>query len=74
METEFELKTGSQGHIYLPKRIRQIFGKKLRLLPDANAAAIYPVDADLRAVIASLQLIIQDLTLRLETKEKPSHE
>jgi len=67
METEFELKTGPQGHIYLPKKIREVFGEKLKLMPNAHAAAIYPADADLQAVIASLQLIVRDLTLRLES-------
>lgn len=74
MRTEFELKTGPQGHIYLPKKIREVFGEKLKIMPNAHAAVLYPADADLQAVIASLQLIIRDLKLRLETKEKPSHD
>lgn len=73
METEFELKTGPQGHIYLPKKIREVFGEKLKIMPNVNAAAIYPADVDLETVVASLQLIIQDLKLRLETKEAPQH-
>ena len=43
-------------------------------MPNAHAAAVYSADADLQAVIASLQLIIRDLKLRLETKEAPQHE
>ena len=74
MKTEFELKTGPQGHIYLPKKIREAFGKKLKITPNAHAAAVYSADADPQAVIASLQLIIRDLKLRLETKEASQHE
>jgi hypothetical protein len=72
METEIELKIGPQGHIYLPKKIREVFSAKLKMMPNAHAAAIYPADANLQAVIASLQLIIEDLKLRLETEEKPA--
>ena len=31
---EYELKTGPQGHIYLPKLIRKTLGKNLKLLRD----------------------------------------
>jgi len=67
---EFELKTGPQGHIYLPKKIRQIFGEKIKLLPDANAAAIYPENANPQAVIDSLQIIISDLKLRTKNGDQ----
>lgn len=67
---EFDLKTGPQGHVYLPKKIRQIFGEKIKLLPDANAAAIYPENANPQAVIDSLQVIISDLKLRTKNGEQ----
>lgn len=67
---EFELKTGPQGHIYLPKKIRETFGEKLKFVPNAHAAAIFPVDTDPQSVIASLELIIEDLKLRDKTKER----
>jgi hypothetical protein len=64
IEMEFELKTGPQGHVYLPKRVRRVFGDRLRFLPSANVAVIYPEDTDPKTVIASLQVIIADLKLR----------
>lgn len=67
---EFELKTGPQGHIYLPKKIREIFGERYKFLPNAHAAAIYPDNADPQAVIDSLQVIISDLKLRLDKTRK----
>jgi len=69
MKTEFELKTGPQGHIYLPKKIRKFLGKNLKLLPNATAVVIYPEKADLQTVIKSLQVIISDLELRVNRKE-----
>ena len=61
---EFELKTGSQGHVYFPKLVRDTFGPKMRLLPDNVAGAIYPENANPSDVIASLEVIIQHLRLQ----------
>lgn len=66
---EYDLKTGSQGHIYFPKKIRQSLGPELKFLPNAEAGAIYPKDADLGRVVQSLEVIIADLKLRA-TKPK----
>lgn len=61
---EFKLKTGPQGHIYFPKKIRETFGEKLKLLPNDCAGAIYPENADPDKVIASLEAIIHLLRLQ----------
>ena len=61
---EFDLKTGSQGHIYLPKVLRKTFGSKMKLLPDEIAGVIYPENATPQDVIASLEVIIQHLKLQ----------
>ena len=61
---EFELKTGPQGHVYFPKKIRDAFGEKLKLLPNDCAGAIYPENADPNKVISSLEVIIEHLRLR----------
>jgi hypothetical protein len=67
---EFELKTGPQGHIYFPKNIRRAFGDKLRLLPNSDAAVIFPENTEPEVVIASLQAIISDLKLRVLKKRR----
>jgi len=61
---EFELKAGPQGHIYFPKKIRDLLGEKLKLLPNDHAGAIYPENAEPDQVIASLEIIIDLLRLR----------
>ena len=61
---EYEIKAGPQGHFYFPKIIRESLGTTLKIVPNAVAGAIYPKDADLEHVIASLNIIIQDLKLR----------
>jgi hypothetical protein len=69
-EMEFELKTGPQGHVYLPKNIRKVFGPKLKLLPNSNAAVLFPENTTPEAVIASLQVIISDLKLRTNKQKE----
>jgi hypothetical protein len=69
---EYKLKTGPQGHVYFPKRIRENFGEKMRFLPNTHAAVLYSDGADPKDVIASLQVIISDLKLRIKKEaEKP---
>ena len=69
---EFELKAGPQGHIYFPKNIRRVFGDRLKLLPNSDAAVIFSENTDPEVVIASLQVIISDLKLRVNKKRRKS--
>lgn len=66
---EFTLRTGPQGHVYMPKKIRDVFGDKMKLLPNTAAAVIYPENADPETIIKSLRVIINDLKLRIETRQ-----
>jgi hypothetical protein len=67
---EFELKTGPQGHVYFPKRIRELFGANLKAIPNTKALVIFGENTSPESVIASLQVIISDLKLRIPlTKE-----
>jgi len=61
---EYKIKAGSQGHFYIPKVIRETLGNELSLVPNAKAGVIYPKGSDLKEVILSLQIILQDLQLR----------
>jgi hypothetical protein len=67
---EFRLKTGPQGHVYLPKKVRQAFGTEILLFPDNDAGVIYSEKAETSDVIASLEVIIQHL--RLQQRKKSS--
>lgn len=49
------------GVFRVPKEVKEAFGDEIELFPSLRAAAIYPGGADKKAVIKSLQLIIQDL-------------
>jgi hypothetical protein len=64
------LRTGPQGHVYLPEAVREILGKEITLLPNSEAAVLYPKDADLKRVIRSLRIIISDLELQATPIQK----
>jgi len=63
---EYEIKAGPQGHFYFPKKIRELWGTEIKILPNAKAGAVYPKDADLKQVIRNLEVIIADLKIRSE--------
>ena len=67
---EFDLKTGPQGHVYFPKTHRKVLGDKMTLLPNSDAAVIFPENTEPEDVIASLEIIISDLKLRANKKKR----
>ena len=60
---EFQIKAGPQGHYYFPKSIRQALGEELKILSDKKCVLIYPVDAGLREVLKSLEVLTLELKL-----------
>lgn len=53
---------------YIPKILIKTLGSKLIIVPNSNAAVIYPEGRDLDIVLKSLEIISQDLRLRNEIK------
>ena len=51
---------------YFPKAIVKTLGFELKAIPNAKAMVVYPKNADLKTVIKSLKIILQDLELRVE--------
>ena len=67
---EFELKANpASGQMVMPAIIRRAWGCEYKLAPNRRAGAIYPKDADPRAVKASLQVIIQELENLIQMEE-----
>jgi hypothetical protein len=56
----------SQRLAYIPKVILQALGHKLTIVPNSNAAIIFPKGEDPSIVLRSLEIILQDLKLRAE--------
>jgi len=58
---EFELKTGPQGHVYFCKKIREVLGEKMTMVPNASAAVVFKTGTTPEDVIRSIAIIAQDL-------------
>lgn len=67
---ELRAKITDAGVIYLPNEIRESFGKHVKLIPNSLAAILFPADADLQDVRDSVNVILQDMELRIQRAKK----
>mgnify|MGYP000223934545 FL=1 len=67
---ELETKITESGVLYVPKEIRQCFGRRMKIIPNATAAVFYPADANLEDVKDSLQIILADIEHRIRLKRR----
>ena len=64
---EFEIRVHPKQKLaYFPKVIIKTLGTELKAVPNAKAMVLYPKEADLKTVIKSLKIILQDLELKAE--------
>jgi bifunctional DNA-binding transcriptional regulator/antitoxin component of YhaV-PrlF toxin-antitoxin module len=52
-----------QGHIYLPKAVRETLGTEVKIIPGEQVAVLYSANNSKEKIIRSLQLIIQEIKL-----------
>ena len=67
---KIKLKANPGGQFYFPKAIRDEWGPKLELTPNARAGAIYPDGTPPQQVIDSLEVVIADLRHRVKLANK----
>jgi bifunctional DNA-binding transcriptional regulator/antitoxin component of YhaV-PrlF toxin-antitoxin module len=67
-----ELKTNmtESGMVYIPKEIRDSFGRVLKIIPNARAAVIFPEGTDYYDVLHSLEIITSDIRHRIRLAKK----
>jgi bifunctional DNA-binding transcriptional regulator/antitoxin component of YhaV-PrlF toxin-antitoxin module len=58
------------GVLYIPKEIREAFGRNMKIIPDASAALFFPKDADYEDVLGSLQVITMDVQHRIQMLQR----
>lgn len=69
---EFEVRINPDQRVaYIKKEIVDQFGCDLRLMPDTNAAIIFPKGKAISTIIRSVELLLQDLRLKEESQTKP---
>lgn len=67
---EIKTKITNSGVLYIPKEIRECFSRSIRIIPNATAALFFPSDADYEDVLASLDIIRQDIQHRLRMQQR----
>ena len=67
---ELRSKLSEAGVLYIPKGIRDCFGRDVRIVSNATAALFFPQETDYEDVLKSLDIIRQDIEHRKILKEK----
>jgi hypothetical protein len=67
---ELRTKVTGKGILYVPKEIREAFGRNMRIIPNSTAALFFPDGADYEDVLRSLEIIEADLKHRIELQRK----
>jgi bifunctional DNA-binding transcriptional regulator/antitoxin component of YhaV-PrlF toxin-antitoxin module len=60
----------SSGQVYIPKELREPFGRELTILPNASAAVIFRTGTNYEDILRSLEIIAQDIRHRIELQRK----
>jgi hypothetical protein len=63
---ELETKITASGVLYIPKTIREAFGRNMKIVPNASAALFFPADARYEDVLCSLKIIMADIEHRVK--------
>lgn len=69
---ELKTKMTKSGVLYVHKEIRDSFGRRLRIIPNASAAVFFPQGARYEDVLASLEIITSDIEHRIALRNTRS--
>lgn len=61
---ELQTKFHKSGHIYIPKELREAFGREMKIIANAVAALFFPAEMSYENVLRSLEVIKLDLEHR----------
>jgi bifunctional DNA-binding transcriptional regulator/antitoxin component of YhaV-PrlF toxin-antitoxin module len=67
---EMKTKITDAGVFYVPKELRDAFGLKIKIIPNAAAAVFFPQNARYKDVLTSLQIIQADIEHRIELERQ----
>lgn len=67
---KFNINLNKQGYGSIPKELRDIWGRKLEVIPNNTAGVLYKKGTDLRDILVSLRILTQDIEHRVEQEEK----
>jgi bifunctional DNA-binding transcriptional regulator/antitoxin component of YhaV-PrlF toxin-antitoxin module len=70
---ELKTKMTESGVLYVPKEVREAFGRELVIVPNSCAVVMFRKGMNLRHVLGSLEIITLDLKHRLEIQGEEGH-
>jgi bifunctional DNA-binding transcriptional regulator/antitoxin component of YhaV-PrlF toxin-antitoxin module len=59
----FKTRVQRQGHVYLPKAVRETLGAEVKIIPGEQVAVLCSANNSKEKIIQSLQLIIEEIKL-----------
>jgi hypothetical protein len=63
---ELKTKITESGVLYIPKEIRECFGRNMKIIPNASAVVFFPADTSYEVVKSSLMIILADIEHRIQ--------
>lgn len=67
---EMKTKITDAGVFYVPKELRDAFGQRIKIIPNASAAIFFSQKTRYEDVLASLQIIQADIEHRAELAKR----
>ena len=67
---EYEIKSGPQGHYYIPRVLRETWGVKWKIIPSRFAGVVFPSDALLDNVLGSLKVLVLEVENQIKSNER----
>ena len=62
---ELKTKITTTGVLYIPKEIREVFPRDLKIIPNATAALFFPANVSYENVLRSIEIIAADIRHRI---------
>jgi len=66
---ELKTKMTKSGVFYVPKEIRECFGRNIKIIPNATAVVMFPDETRYEDVLASLEIIKADVRQRISLRD-----
>lgn len=67
---ELDTRLSKVGNLYVPKKVRNAFGKDIKIIPNASAAVLFSKQTRYEDVLASLEIISADIRHRITLRTR----
>ena len=67
---KLKTKLNQGGQLYIPKEVREAFGRHMNILTDATACVMFPEDTEYEDILRSLEIIEADIQHRISLRDR----